>query len=43
MLWRQGHTDEVFGVAFSGDGLQVASCSGDRSVRILDNIAAKQH
>ena len=36
MLWRQGHTGEVNGVAFSGDGSQVASGSNDNSVRIWD-------
>ena len=36
MLWPQDDLFGVFGVAFSGDGSQVASCSYDSTVRIWD-------
>ena len=35
-VWRQGHTGYVNGVAFSGDGSQLASCSFDETVRVWD-------
>src|SRR5262249_35541385 len=34
----RGHTDHVWGLAFSPDGLRLASASGDRTLRIWNAI-----
>ena len=38
----QGHTSYVYSVAFSPDGAQIVSGSGDFTVRIWDTLAYSQ-